>query len=281
MSRQNPFSLYDFLGYFIPGAVTLYSILFAYFHATHKSFDYQSLADTFNLIGKDSYLPFIMAAYILGHLLSFVSSIVIEKYSIWTHGYPSKYLLGLPPAGYFSYDEHKISNILVRIFIACIIFPIAFFDFILGASFNFRQFYIKQIGDGSIEVVKKTIAKLYCMFDFDDFIQDDEWYSKKDYFRLCYHYALENAPYHNPKMQNYVALYGFTRTISFIFVLLFWLFVWHIVASRLSLGLSFILPISSGFIAYIFYIAFNKFYRRYSMESLMAMTISLINREMP
>lgn len=39
------------------------------------------------------------------------------------------------------------------------------------------------------------------------------------------YYAVENAPNHFSKMQNYVALYGFFRTLTPIAVLLFWVIV--------------------------------------------------------
>ena len=35
----------------------------------------------------------------------------------------------------------------------------------------------------------------------------NQWFQEQEFFRFCYHFALENALNHTPKMQNYVALF--------------------------------------------------------------------------
>jgi hypothetical protein len=93
-----------------------------------------------------------------------------------------------------------------------------------------------------------------------------------DYFRLIYHYANEHTKNHYAKMQNYVALYGFTRTMCFVSIIIFWAVVVVSISSKAfniyTLGyLTMLFCISS-----IMYFDFNKFYRRYTLEALMAFT---------
>ncbi len=271
-SRQNPFSLYDFLGYFIPGAITLYLLIFAYFHSESQCFNRESLENAINFFEKDIYIPFIIISYILGHLLSFVSSITIEKYANWMSGYPSKYLLGQPSECIFKPKLATIRRLIARIFVCLLIFPVFFFDVILGYVMNLRDLYIKEVSDVSKQTIKEAIFALY---NLPEEIDREQWLNENSFFRYCYHFALENSKTHGPKFQNYVALFGFTRTVTLIFVLFFWIFVWHAMEGRFSMEVSVWLIVSSGITAYIFYIAFNKFYRRFSLETLMALSAVL------
>jgi len=278
VKRQNPFSLYDFLGYFIPGAITLYLLIFAFFHSSKMKVDnkatlLEALQETIQFFSNDIYIPFIILAYILGHFLSFVSSITIEKFSIWLHGYPSKYLIKVKPYGYFHTKEHNKRRIIGRLTVALILFPIVYFEIIIGICLNLKQLYIKSTNELSIKIIKKGVARLYEGVTEIQITDTNAWFQEQSFFRLCYHYALENSANHTSKMQNYVALFGFTRTIAFVFTCFFWLIMWHMINGRLGITLSFSLPIISGVISYIFYIAFNKFYRRFSLETFMAMVV--------
>lgn len=90
-SKQNPFSLYDFLGYFTPGAVFLYVSI-----AISSRFFQFKLHDSLINAGftkAEITVGLIILAYVLGHVLSFLSSVFVERFSNWMHGYPSKYLL--------------------------------------------------------------------------------------------------------------------------------------------------------------------------------------------
>lgn len=108
--NQNPFSLYDFLGYLIPGL--LFVTVLKYYSATTNSItlvdevliffhDIQRDTRYINIQNIESNLIAIVASYTIGHLINFVSSITIERYSNWMYGYPSKFLLGYEKEGYF------------------------------------------------------------------------------------------------------------------------------------------------------------------------------------
>jgi len=81
--KQNPFSLYDFLGYFVPGALFLYGLYFALALHSRTQAVFSSLSDLVDFSRIELYLPFILSAYLVGHILSFMSSIIVERYSVW------------------------------------------------------------------------------------------------------------------------------------------------------------------------------------------------------
>ena len=97
--KKNPFSIYDFMGYLFPGLFVLYVIY--YFHSL--DWDFYQIANINNL-GKainrtgdkfnfEKSVLIIIIAYVIGHLISYTSSLTVEILSNRFFGYPSKYLL--------------------------------------------------------------------------------------------------------------------------------------------------------------------------------------------
>lgn len=90
MATKNPFSLYDCLGYFVPGALSVYIAIFLInveegnFLNAFRSVEFGSV---------DATIAFVIIAYILGHAVYYASSITVEKYSNWMFGYPSTFVL--------------------------------------------------------------------------------------------------------------------------------------------------------------------------------------------
>ncbi len=250
--RLSPFSFYDFLGYFIPGAITLYFVIFACFHSSNHQSIILAASETLTLFKKDFYIPFILISYILGHMLSFLSSVTIEKYANWAYGYPSKYLLGIDPDGYFNPPINKKRRIAGRILIAALILPVTFMDIIFGYIFDWRGLYVKSAGDLSIKIIKESITKIYRDINDIEGLGHSRFFKEQSFFRFCYHYALENAENHNVKMQNYVALFGFTMTLTIIFVLFFWLFLIHYFVGNIDNKLATILLAINGNVSFIF-----------------------------
>jgi len=281
-TKQNPFSIYDFLGYLIPGAIFLYGLLFIAWFLNLNSSSGISLHEyidrTISFSRAEIYIPYILLAYALGHFFSFLSSITIESYSIWTLGYPSKYLLGISQKAYLEVNKAPVKlRKAVRILVWVSLLPISILDYIFGQKLKVRELYAKGLDAylrGAIGI------KIQILINKQALIEDPSKYgssSECDFFRYVYHYALENAPNHIPKMQNYIALYGFLRTLTFISVLFFWSFLlWYVFSSSNMYSIIFIFIIS--IFSYVFYMGFIKFYRRFSLEALMAMTV-IINNE--
>ena len=263
--KQNPFSIYDFLGYFIPGACLLYIII--YMNLDNSLLDLL-LKENYNLSNLN-YLPFIITSYISGHFLSYMSSITIEKYSIWSSGYPSKYLLRIPgPKSYFL--KNRFYSNCKRLFTALIIFPITAHDLVFGKLLNLdflkSRCLDQTIVDLILENAKKAYEKIDCNRKGGEINANDE-----DFFTMLYHYVLERNKNHSMKIQNYVALYGFLRCITLIFVISFWLSVFNFFNLYEDTTKYILLLSLTSFLSFIFYMAFKKFYRRYSLETLMAL----------
>jgi hypothetical protein len=272
--KQNPFSLYDFLGYFTPGAIFLYCILLALGHLETKGFSLAYVNTYLSFEKAEIYIPFILAAYLSGHFLSFLSSITIERFSLWAHGYPSKYLLGITHKGYFSATDHEFLRVVIRLLVFLILAPISLLDLLLGRVIGMRELYAKKLDPLLIEVLRKRIEAL---IEKHAGIKNKEKYGAArdtDFFRYAYHYALENAPSHITKMQNYVALYGFLRTLTLIVLITFWVVVWHVLNGAFATPNAIWTMFIVGVIAYLFFMGFVKFYRRFSLEALMAMAVT-------
>ena len=264
--EQNPFSIYDFLGYLIPGMFFLYACIFIY-NGNYMDFSIDKKID----LQFDQYLILIILSYIVGHILSYISSITVELFSIWSVGYPSRYLLNLPFPGFwrniFS-NKNKIECGL-KIVMVFAIFPVTITDFVIRKVFKIKKLLGKSADKFTICLIEEEIPKyLSKTFTINNNLLP---LNKKenDFFNIIYHYSLENCTAHASKMQNYVALYGFTRTICFSLIMIIWLIILNGFGGTFSINTTkiiIILAVLSG----ILYLAFNKFYRKFSLESFMA-----------
>ena len=152
--------------------------------------------------------------------------------------------------------------------------PIAALDFVLGRGLGFRQFYADKLDMLLSGVIRRKLNRL---------LRDEAEAGKRpesipedavDFFRYAYHYAVENAPNHFPKMQNYVALYGFLRTLAFVALIVFWVVFVHAFTRTLTHMQIGLWLVASSAATYVLFMAFQKFYRRFSLEALMAMAVT-------
>jgi len=273
--RQNPFSLYDFLGYFIPGTIFLIGLGTLPYLSDSMETIAESVITTLHLNEPGFYLPFILVAYLLGHTLSFLSAVTIENYALWSVGYPSKFLLGIPYPNYYEATEYrpkdyKYVRVLIRTLILIILAPITFLDFIFSLLKLRELLYARPLNP----ILSQTINKKLVSFakkhsGLEPKVLKDK---KIDLFPFAYHFAVENAKAHLPKMQNYVALYGFTRTINVVVVILFWIIFGFALQNNSLLQYSGLIIWMLGF-SYLFFLNFMKFYRRFSLEVLMAISV--------
>ena len=104
-------------------------------------------------------------------------------------------------------------------------------------------------------------------------------YIGDDSFRLLYHYAVEHTPNHCPKMQNYVAIYGFLRTTTFLLVATFWVLTWHLFTINAGPLQKATIILFTVAVCNVSYAAFLKFYRRFSLEAFMAISTIDSNTE--
>lgn len=260
--KQSPFSLYDFLGYFFPGAAAIYGFAYAL-----KYLDIGDALSEFAHLAKASeLLPFVLVAYVTGHFISLVSSFTVERYFIWHFDYPSKSLLR-----YESHDFLKkgfaFSNV-TRLFVWIILLPITTTTALICFFGEGRPGLINQLDPLLSKIIRKKVTGL--IVERGQVDKPNHYGAPKtsDFFRVVYHYTLENAPAHFAKMQNYVALFGFNRAMTIVFVGLFWMGVASVLLGSGLNGLRLIFFCYA--LANIFFFGFAKFYRRFSLESLMA-----------
>lgn len=271
--KQNPFSLYDFLGYFIPGASLIYLVYIIGLFKSNECLDLNLILNSLPTINASGTLLFLIISYILGHLISYISSISIEIYSNWKYGYPSRYLLSFPATSYWK-GAKSFHSIFWRIFLLIILLPTAIPDSILGSIFGFKVFYHKKL-DSVLEklIINKANALMTKLGMTKENGFEEGSGNNSDFFRIIMHYTYENSKTHQSKLSNYVALYGFLRTFTLIFNCLFWYIILHtFFFEHFNVKIN-ILLICISLISYLFFMAFMKFYRRYTLEGLMILAI--------
>lgn len=269
--KKNPFSLYDFLGYVFPGAIAIYILYFLISYGEDKSKGVESL----QLSLEDSIL-WIICAYVVGHLIAYLSSLFVEIYAINLFNYPSSYLLKKSKRwNYWSIDDKETSKyqksviIIWRIFVGLFLLPVTIGYLITGKMLGAKTFFVKRLDDSMIIAINDSRIKL------EKFLEV-KLNSEGDWHRIVYHYEYEKNSAHAIKMDNYVALYGFLRALTFIFNCLFmWLLcIVAIPTINFKNGVDWNLIwiiVSLGLVTYVFFMAFIKFYRRFTLESLMSL----------
>jgi len=271
--KQNPFSFYDFLGYFVPGSLFVYLLISVSSHAAIKDsalFKFVSVAD---LKGVELYTPLILLAYISGHFINFISAMTVEKHLNWMYGFPSKTLLGMYQDSYFLSGSDNIKNNSARATVAFILLPISAVDFFVNYVFGIKNLVNKELDPMMKTIIKRKAAIILSRFAGLE-APPKETIRETNYFLFIYHFALEHSVNHVPKMQNYVALFGLMRTLTFYFVILFWVAVWHLAYSGASILMFMVVSLSIIFVSYTFYLGFIKFYRRFTLEALMAAAVA-------
>ncbi len=295
--RQNPFSIFDFLGYVFPGALAL--VIIAFFEqlpqltSLSKVFEDaivfikgQNSSGTLGVLEETVIMTII--SYVIGHIVAYLSSITVEKYSNWLFGYPSQFLLKELPKWYYwrinkesrTQDSPlktpvgfaEWTGLIWRIFIGLFLLPVSICSLILGKFLNAKSFFVKPLDktlkdaiNNNVEKLKRALGLTYSEGD--------------DIHRIIYHYEYEHQPAHTSKMDNYVALYGFLRSMTFISnCVSLWILIKYLLPSfkyfRNGIDWHYVLIFIISFgLTYIFFMAFMKFYRRFTLESLMCLVI--------
>lgn len=279
--NQNPFSFYDFLGYLIPGG---FFILLMYFCGL--TFDLDIVVDLTELLrGKSqifgilNYASIVIISYITGHFISITSAFFIEKYMNENLGYPSQYLfnklsddLEIVCTPSSCEQDEDIKRKIKYCIIKAVLLPITPWDY-ATQKLCYSQSLPFQLASTTWQMIKDGYEK--------KFILDNELLKvgtglHDDLFRLAYHYVYEFSNQHQSKIQNYVALYGFCRNICLVFTITFWIslltFIFRLVEGS-DISYSLISVLLSFFFVYVFYVGFVKFYRRYTLEVLMAFAV--------
>lgn len=289
--KQNPFSIFDFFSYAIPGAVATLSVLF--FMCSDLCFDdclspFESLkiyVENLKIFKVNSLAVstiFVLISYVLGHIIAYISSITVEKFSIWWFGYPSLFLFEKKSEiqlwKTFS-EEWNLKDVPKRLRIISIIriYCVRFFVFlfllplslmsVLVLLLGMNRFFVRPIDESLVEIIRQKEKLLK-----DKLLLTTDFKKEHDFFRVVYHYEYERCQSHRQKMDNYVALYDFLRSITLIFnvVTLYVLSLMFVVEG--ILGFYYMINvIMLMLLTYLSFMSFMKFYRRYTLEVLMCL----------
>lgn len=307
---KNPFSIYDFMGYLFPGIIAFFFIQLIWDGSENSIYNILNI-ESFNEITKkidesiniETSVICVVLAYILGHIIAYLSSVTVEYFANKTFGYPSEYLMLSTKQSWlililryffniskeeFKNDETRkqmflrlikkdflwryvIGRLLWRMIICIILFPISFMTFSFGFIFGINRFVTRPLDDYLIDGIKNKYSNLISKIGISH--SEDEL--KCDFHRLIMHYVYYNLPVCQNKTDNYISLYGFLRSICFILNGMF-LFITIKVLPSLNIYAPFdekkVLTWSILFmLSYISFLAFVKFYRRFTLENYMIM----------
>lgn len=266
--KQNPFSLYDFLGYFIPGAILIYAFVIIAACKELTEITFQNVLKKLPNLSLEGIVFILIISYSFGHILSFISSITVEKYSVWKYGFPSKYLLGIQIPK-FSAHFKTYYGFFWGVLILIVLFPIAILDLILGKWLGFKLFYLKTTDSHLQKAIILKVERLYFHLGLGE--KKFNEIRNSDFFRIIQHFTFDNTQNHNSKFTNYIALYGFLRTMTLILNVLFWYFVIHFILIEEYSLLSLTILILTAILGYSFFMAFMKFYRKYTLQGFMVL----------
>lgn len=270
-AKHGPFTIYDFLGYFTPGALLVIGTLVGLYYIDHGG-SYNSVLLILNDINAIYIIvPFIIISYVIGHIVTFIASITVEKYAVWSVGYPSSYLLDESTScngRYFNCGVNKLGHYCVLI----LMMPVVLQDIIIGSWLNLRGLYIKPLDAVLRGAIQSSIDRL------GDGLGVRSLYTgassdNVDWFRFAYHYVLRYSPGYENKLRYYVAQFGFLRAMTLFWVLLFWLSLLSVYVCA-EVGICLAVALIAALMSYVFYMSFLKFYKRYTLETLMALTLS-------
>jgi hypothetical protein len=290
---KNPFSFYDFLGYLFPGLISILLIIYAvntnlldsvgaFFYATH-------FFKIFNGYIKMDIIEFaiiiILLSYVMGHIIAYLSSTTVEYFINRLVGYPSTYLLRDAESKDLKYKnlwgnylQGNYSIKFWKIAVGVLLMPISLPLIVLGERFNILQFIIRPL-DGYIRssiVNKIGVLSQKLKLKVPDVTFD------ADYHRIIMHYVYLNVPNCQRKADNYVAIYGFLRALTFIactfFIYIIVREIYTVIAYLVGDSKNISFDVSSiwvfclmTFLCNILFMGFVKFYRRFTLENFMAL----------
>lgn len=232
----------------------------------------------------------------------------VEFFANKVFEYPSKYLLLLEDDeniihGYWKRyflisvtgsSEKKVLikgafKTLFKVFILIAIFPVSLFTFSIGRLCGINNFITRTLSPALKkrlrEKEKKTLTKLGIAYkDKRSFnvptqrITGNKIFSEcENTHRVIMHYVYYNIESSRQKAGNYISLYGFLRSMTFVFCIVTLFILTNAIYSIFLLykedfSFSILLSVLIAFaVSNIFFLGFVKYYRRYTLENYMAL----------
>lgn len=226
LANKNPFSTFDFLGYFFPGALFI-GLIYLVSDGLKIDSDLmpQSIARFIILSQTHQAIALfftVIIAYVLGHLISYISSISVELFYTWSYGYPTSYLLSDKKGRGLLKSANGRKGKFGHLITCLVLFPITICHFIFERMFGLERFISRKLDSATISIINIEIARIASHYNISKEKQED-W----DKHRLIMHYVYEHCNLHQNKFDNYVALYGFLRSITLILNLILWYLIYR------------------------------------------------------
>lgn len=279
-SKSSHFSAYDVLGYMVPGLALLSLVDFSVaYHWGGMELTYEAITNRYTSIPWKGAIALLLLSYYVGHMVSFVSAMTIERHARWFYTHPMEFLLAREnkfPRYFDTGGASKCFSKLLRGAVGMMLIPIVFFEATLLKTGLVKN-YIRHLSPELRAIAGKALdslcerAKIY---------RDSSTSYPAEFELLAIHYTLESAPSHIQSLRNYVVLYGFLRSMTFVLVVFTWAAAIHIgFAIAIDFGLIEAIAAFSmvvlicGIFCTISYCAFLKFWTRYNKEALMGLSV--------
>jgi hypothetical protein len=279
-AKTPPLSAYDFLGYLVPGLAffALFDLTIA-FHMQKMPIGYEEVCLRYSAIKWQAAIPLLLVSYYVGHMVSFLSSMTIERYARWRYGHPMNFLLdkaGSYPRFFGTGGTCPIWSKLFRFLTAVTIWQLWFWESVLLSSGILRN-YVRSMGPQLVATVEEALKWLR---EKAGITVDPSPDYPAEFESLAINYTLEWAPAHVYSLRNYVVLYGFIRSMTLIVVFATWLASLHVgwkyylVSQNPYLGFAafMVTGMMGGIFCVISYGAYLKLWTRYNREALMGLT---------
>ena len=295
---KNPFSIYDFMGYLFPGLFLLIILVYV----RNENFDISNIFRFKTLMGivgddkstfdLDKSILIIILGYITGHFVSYSSSLTIETFANNIFGYPSDYLLHGNKLSwwdmlkrYFSCQVKTSCKMLrwiklfckfvLKLFVFTFLLPISLMVFLLGWLVDVNSYITRPIDDYLKTSILKKQYELANLLN----IKKADVNERCDYHRLDMHYVYIHVTECQKKVDNYISLYGFLRSITFVFCICFDCCLFYSLQSvnfDLEINWSIIFELIVLYAMCILsFLGFMKFYRRNTLENFMTLLVGL------
>jgi hypothetical protein len=273
-------SAYDFLGYIVPGLSFLILADASYrFHSLSLPFTYEAFISQYATLTWANLVPLLLVAYFAGHMISFASSVSIERHATWLHGPPAKVLLYDYKADYLETraSHSPWGSKLLRLSVFLFLLPISIIEIVAGRWLKLAQNYIRPADQLIRQAFNRSMSRLLLSIGVEvQHIEGNEpW--EYDLERLAIHCAIERAPAHVHTLRNYVVLFGFLRSMCLILVLVFWITLAHLIHQDLVWQAAATFLVGS-LLVFLCYAAFLKFWFRYYYEAIMAIIATASQR---
>jgi len=277
------FSAYDFLGYLMPGLVLIALIDCTWlYHAKSIALSWDYLTERYSALKWQDTIPLVLFGYFLGHTVSFLSSMIVEEHARLMHGSPASFIVRKAKPSYFDCGKWTLKRgfgnaviVVIRFCMAMFMFPLTWIEILFSRIVPVSRRYTFPI----TRLLKRCLIAAEDRFLHEMGVttpagnppgrSKDELHWGLGFERLALHYALETAPAHLFTLRNYVVLYGFLRSMTFILLVVAWIIAGHLFWLGQFKHAFMVLGIG-GIVVAPSYGGFLKFWTRYHKEALMA-----------